>query len=127
MSFLALVVDDSMVVRHVLRRFLEKGGFRVETVSNGAEALALLETVRPDVIFTDLKMPQLDGHKLIEILNGNPELSRIPIVVLAANPVPAGNAESRLAQFVIAKDLNIEQQLKRILDQLRPLLSSPSA
>lgn len=117
MCLLALVVDDSMLVRHILRRFLEKQGFAVETVSDGAEALTVLAAVRPHVIFTDLQMPRLDGHALIEILNARPELSAIPLVVLTAKPLSESAAQ---AQFVIAKDLNIETQLRQILQELFP-------
>jgi two-component system, chemotaxis family, chemotaxis protein CheY len=123
MSYLALVVDDSLVIRHVLRRFLEERGFTVETASDGAEALKLLKTVRPHVIFTDLQMPRLNGHQLIEILQGDPNLSRTPLVVLSAKPLPGGStAPGARPQFLIAKDLNIETQLKRILEELQPLL-----
>src|SRR5437588_6984751 len=121
MSLLALVVDDSMLVRHILRRFLEKQGFTVEAVNDGAEALMTLETLRPHVIFTDLQMPRLDGHHLIEILNANPELSAIPVVVLAAKPLPGAGAAPSV-QFVRAKALIIETQLRQILQELFPLL-----
>ncbi len=128
MSYLALVVDDSLVIRHVLRRVLERRGFAVECVSDGAEALKLLETVQPHVIFTDLEMPRLDGHRLIEILKADPKFSRIPLVVLAAKPLPENKtAPGALPQFLIAKDLNIETQLKRILEELQPLLHAGSA
>ncbi len=119
--YLALVVDDSLVVRHILRRFLVECGFRVETASDGAEALKALETIRPHVIFTDLQMPRLDGHALIEVLNKDPRLSAIPLVVLTARPLPAANTALPHARFVIAKDLNIETQLKQILAELQPL------
>jgi len=127
MPFLALVIDDSLVVRHVLRRFLEQRGFTVETVSDGAEALKLLETVRPHVIFTDLHMPRLDGHRLMEILKADPSLSAIPLVVLSAKPLPKTQPAPGAAQFLIAKDLNIETQLKQILEELQPLLPGESA
>ena len=122
MARLALVVDDSMVIRHLLQRFLQESGFTVQTVSNGAEALKALETLRPQVIFTDLQMPRLDGHQLIEIIKGTPEISRIPIVVLAANPLSEAQS-APLTPFVVAKDLNIESQLRQILEELRPLLA----
>lgn len=127
MSYLALVVDDSLVIRHVLRRFLEKHGFTVESASDGAEGLRMLETVQPHVIFTDLEMPRLDGHRFIEILRADPNFSRIPLVVLAAKPLPDGKASpGATPQFLIAKDLNIETQLRRILEELQPLLPSGS-
>lgn len=122
MARLALVVDDSMVIRHLLQRFLQESGFTVQTVSNGAEALKALETLRPHVIFTDLQMPRLDGHQLIEIIKGNPEISKIPIVVLAANPLSEAQSAPQ-TPFVVAKDLNIESQLRQILEELRPLLA----
>jgi CheY-like chemotaxis protein len=119
---LALVVDDSMLIRHLLGRFLEKRGFSVQSVSDGAEALKLMESVRPQVIFTDLQMPRLDGHRFIEILDNSPDLSRIPLVVLSAAPGPAAQDEPDRARFVIAKNLNIERQLRHILERLQPLL-----
>ena len=57
MPFLALVIDDSMLIRHTVCRILEKRGFTVETATDGAAALEVLKTFRPDVIFTDLQMP----------------------------------------------------------------------
>jgi len=88
MPLLALVVDDSMLIRHVLRRFLENRGIAVETAADGAEALEILKTARPHVILTDLKMPNLDGYKFMKALSGSPELSVVPVVVLAAKPLP---------------------------------------
>ena len=119
MALLALIVDDSMLIRHTLRRFLENRGFTVETASDGAEALEVLKTVRPQLILTDLKMPNIDGYKLMEALKGSPKLSAIPVVVLAAKPVSVPPAEMR-AHSVIYKDLNIETQLTRALDEIFP-------
>jgi CheY-like chemotaxis protein len=121
MSWLALVVDDSMLVRHILRRFLEQQGFTVETASDGVEAVKALETARPNVIFTDLQMPRMDGHEFIEVLNGKPELSAVPVVVLAARPLP-GAPPTPHTRFVISKDLNIETQLEQLLQELVSLL-----
>jgi CheY-like chemotaxis protein len=119
MSLLALVVDDSMLIRHTMRRFLENRGFSVETAADGAEALAFLKTARPQLILTDLKMPNVDGHKLIQALSADPELSAVPVVILAAKPLPGESRETR-ANSVIYKDFNIETQLNRTLDGLFP-------
>src|ERR1051325_11562287 len=121
MPWLALVVDDSMLIRHILRRFLEKHGFTVETANDGTEALKALEALRPHVIFTDLQMPRLDGHQLIETLNARPEFSTIPLVVLAAKPL-SGAEPAPGARFMISKDLNVEAQLDQVLENLLPLL-----
>ncbi len=61
--FLALVVDDSMLIRHTVCRFLETRGFQVESATNGAEALEMLSRIRPDIIVTDLQMPKNSRHR----------------------------------------------------------------
>lgn len=119
MSLLALVVDDSMLIRHMLRRFLETRGFSVETATDGAEALGMLKTIRPDLILTDLKMPNIDGYQLIQALSASPDTSSVPVVVLAAKPL-SDQQEKTHARSVIYKDFNIEAQLSRTLDELFP-------
>src|SRR5437867_11661453 len=83
MPRVALVVDDSMLIRHSVCRFLEERGFAVESATNGFEALAILKTVLPDLIITDMQMPQMDGQELITNLKNAPHTKDIPIVVLA--------------------------------------------
>ena len=121
MPWRALVVDDSMLIRHILRRFLEKQGFAVETANDGTEALKVLETLRPHVIFTDLQMPRLDGHQFIETLSARPEFSAIPLVVLAARPLPGAEPVPG-ARFQISKDLDVEAQFSQVLQELLPFL-----
>ena len=55
---IALVVDDSMLIRHTVCRYFEERGCRVESATNGEEALAMLQELRPDIIITDLQMPK---------------------------------------------------------------------
>jgi len=115
MSRLALVVDDSMLIRHSVSRFLEKRGFKVELATNGRDALAILERMRPDIVITDLDMPVMSGRELIRELRSRPETESIPIVIVAgrasAAKDPGGDAE-----FSIYKDIEIEQQLTRALE-----------
>ena len=62
MSVVALVVDDSMLIRHTVCRFLEERGFTVESATNGREALEALKRVRPDIIVTDIQMPTMSDE-----------------------------------------------------------------
>lgn len=119
MSLIALLIDDSMLIRHTVGRFLETRGFSVETASDGAAALETLKTIRPDIIFTDLKMPRLDGYALIDALKTNPETAGIPVLVLAAKP-SSGDLKGTGAQSIIYKDLNVEAQLIQALESLFP-------
>jgi CheY-like chemotaxis protein len=119
MPLFALVVDDSMLIRHTVCRSLEKRGFQVETASDGAAALEALNGIQPDVIFTDMQMPRLTGPELIDALKTNTKTAQIPIVVLAAKPLSGDIPETR-AHSVIYKDVNIEEQLKQVLEDLFP-------
>src|SRR2546421_1017793 len=82
MPRVALVVDDSMLIRHTVCRFLEERGFAVESATNGKEALEILNTVLPHLIITDMQMPKMDGTELITSLKSAPVTANIPIVIL---------------------------------------------
>ncbi|HEY1940071.1 MAG TPA: response regulator [Candidatus Angelobacter sp.] len=119
MARLAFVIDDSMLIRQTMRRFLEKRGFKVETATDGIAALEALKTCRPDVIFTDLQMPGLSGYELIDALKASSETAHIPVLILAAKPL-SGDAQETSAHSMIYKDLNIDAQLKQALESLFP-------
>ena len=114
MAKMALVVDDSMLIRHSVCRFLEERGFAVESATNGVEALEILKTVIPDIIITDLIMPKMDGHELITQLKAKPATAELPIVVIAGRRTQPGSPEPK-ANFVIYKDIEIESQLAKAL------------
>jgi CheY-like chemotaxis protein len=124
MPQVVLVVDDSMLIRHTVCRFLEDRGFGVESATNGVEALEMLKSFVPDVIITDLQMPKMDGHQLIEVLKSHPETASIPIVVLAGKLQPVDAKTAPYAGHVIYKDIDIEAQLQRMLEIILP---QPSA
>jgi CheY-like chemotaxis protein len=115
MSRLALVVDDSMLVRHSVCRFLEERGFVVKSATNGRDALAIVARVLPDIVITDIDMPVMNGTELIRILKSKPETANIPIVIVAARSSAAISAEEHV-EFAIFKDIEIEQQLVRALE-----------
>ena len=74
----ALVVDDEPAVRHVLQRFLEGRGLRVETAPGATEALEILDKQQPALMMLDLKMPGISGVQLLETMNA--EGLRVPVI-----------------------------------------------
>jgi|SRR5271165_1379553 len=117
MSKVALVVDDSMLIRYTVCRFLEQRGFGVESATHGAEALEILARVQPAVIVTDLQMPKMSGSEFITAVKSKPETAGIPIIVLARRASGPGQSEGR-ADFFIYKDIDIETQLAKTLEEL---------
>jgi CheY-like chemotaxis protein len=114
MPVVALVVDDSMVIRHTICRFLEERGFAVESASNGMEALEVLKRVRPGLVITDMQMPAMGGSELISALKDKPETADIPIVILTGRSSGFDSSEKR-AEFTIFKDIDIQEQLEKAL------------
>src|SRR5215469_2769344 len=107
MPLSALVVDDSMLMRYTVCRFLEERGFAVESASNGVEAMEVLNRVKPGLIVTDMQMPKMSGADLITALKANPETAKIPIIIVASRVVAgrtSGFDESeKRANYVIYK------------------------
>ena|SRR5437868_10484378 len=109
-----LVVDDSMLIRHTVCRFLEERGFRVESATNGVEALELVSRVRPNLIITDMCMPKMSGSEFITTLRERADTLTIPIVILSGRQSEFHGSEQR-ASFVIYKDIDIDAQLEKAL------------
>ena len=115
MPAVALVVDDSMLIRYTVCRFLEGRGYAVESATNGMEALQILERRRPDLIVTDMQMPKMTGSELITALKNKPETTNIPIIIVAGRASGFDEKEKR-ANFAIYKDIDIEGQLEKALE-----------
>lgn len=79
-----LVVDDSLTVRKVTGRLLEREGCEVLTAKNGLDAIELLRETIPDVILVDLEMPRMNGFELIRHIRLNPETEKTPVIIISS-------------------------------------------
>jgi chemosensory pili system protein ChpA (sensor histidine kinase/response regulator) len=80
----AMVVDDSITVRRVTQRLLERNGMRVLTANDGLEALSLLQEHVPDVILLDIEMPRMDGYEVAAHVRNDPRLADVPIIMITS-------------------------------------------
>lgn len=113
MKRIILVVEDDDSIRLTLREFLEFEGYRVETAEDGEHALTLLATEPlPDLILTDLNMPKLDGWEFLERKNKDPLLSKIPVIVISANPSLKKLTGKMTA--VISKPFNTDELIRAV-------------
>jgi CheY-like chemotaxis protein len=117
MAKVALVVDDSMLVRYTICRFLQERGFGVETAANGVEALDVLGRVVPDLIVTDMQMPLMSGSELITVLKSKPETCGVPIIVITGHASGLAEGDKR-ANFAISKDIDVDTQLENALSKI---------
>ncbi|MEO6788808.1 MAG: response regulator [Chthoniobacteraceae bacterium] len=80
---LVLVIDDEMDARILLLHMLESYGCRVIAANSGRKGLQMAREFRPDLITVDLIMPQMDGWQVVRELKADPQLTRIPIIVVS--------------------------------------------
>src|SRR6185437_1943233 len=81
---LVLVIEDDADARELLRTHVEDFGYRVAVAASGTEGLRLADALRPHLITLDLMMPGMDGWELLKRLAANPELARIPVVIVSS-------------------------------------------
>ena len=79
-----MVVDDSLTVRKVTSRLLEREGCEVLIAKEGLSAIKLLQDITPDVMLVDLEMPQMNGFELIQNVRNNPKTKDMPIIIISS-------------------------------------------
>ena len=79
-----MVVDDSVTVRKVTSRVLEREGFIVATAKDGVEATEMLAEVKPDLMLLDIEMPRMDGFEVARVVRSSEEFSQLPIIMISS-------------------------------------------
>jgi chemosensory pili system protein ChpA (sensor histidine kinase/response regulator) len=79
-----MVVDDSLTVRRVTQRLLEREGYRVALAKDGVDALAQLPEVRPDLMLVDIEMPRMDGFDLVRHVRADAATAALPIIMITS-------------------------------------------
>lgn len=121
-----LVVDGDPDLVDIIRTYLEARGYRVETASDGVEALARLETVHPAVVLLDVMMPRMDGWEVARVIRDHPQMTDVRVVMLTARGEFADKQEGlrsgaddyivkpvRLEELVACVERNLEARRRR--------------
>jgi chemosensory pili system protein ChpA (sensor histidine kinase/response regulator) len=118
----ALVVDDSITVRRVTQRLLERHGMRVMTANDGVDALSILQDHLPDVILLDIEMPRMDGYELASQVRADARLAEIPIVMITSRVGEKHRA--RAIELGVNDYLGKPYQENQLLDAIEPLVEA---
>jgi DNA-binding NarL/FixJ family response regulator len=84
MSPRLLLVDDEPGLREAVKDYLEESGFTVQVASNAREGWELLQQSIPDLVISDIMMPQVDGYQFLKQMREDPRFKRLPVVFLTA-------------------------------------------
>ena len=117
----ALVVDDSITVRRVTQRLLERNGMRVITARDGLDAVATLAESLPDVILLDIEMPRMDGYEFAAHVRNDSRTADIPIIMITSRV--GDKHRARAIELGVDDYLGKPYQEAQLLEAIEPLLS----
>jgi len=118
----ALVVDDSITVRRVTQRLLERNGMRVMTAKDGVEAIEIMQEHLPDIVLLDIEMPRMDGYELAGQMRNDPRTSNIPIIMITSRVGEKHRA--RAIELGVNDYLGKPYQENQLLDAIEPLVEA---
>ena len=117
----ALVVDDSITVRRVTQRLLERNGMRVMTARDGADAVTLLADNVPDIILLDIEMPRMDGYEVAALVRADPRLAEVPIIMITSRV--GDKHRARAIELGVDDYLGKPYQESQLIDAIAPLVA----
>ena len=118
---IALVVDDSITVRRVTQRLLERNGMRVLTARDGVDAMEMLQEHTPDIILLDIEMPRMDGYEVATQVRADSRLSGIPIIMITSRVGEKHRA--RAIEIGVDDYLGKPYQEAQLLEAIEPLIA----
>lgn len=124
----ALVVDDNASSRDLISRTLQAEGIAVSEARDGREAIELLATQQPHLIFTDLILPNMNGFDFIKWLRGNAATAHLPLAVVSAMDINDSDRRELEHQgaMLVPKGVNLRQQLLAVLQEFSLAEGAPA-
>jgi chemosensory pili system protein ChpA (sensor histidine kinase/response regulator) len=119
-----MVVDDSLTVRKITSRLLEREGYQVVTAKDGLDALQLLRESLPAVMLVDIEMPRMDGFDLTRNVRGDPRTRHIPIIMISSRT--ADKHRSQAAALGVNAFLGKPYHEAELLQQITGFLGVPA-
>jgi chemosensory pili system protein ChpA (sensor histidine kinase/response regulator) len=117
---LAMVVDDSITVRRVMERFLERNGLKVVTAKDGLDAISVLQDAKPDIILLDIEMPNMDGYEFATHVRNDPRVADVPIIMITSRV--GDKHRARAIEIGVNDYLGKPYQDSQLLDAIQRLL-----
>lgn len=112
-----LIIEDERNLLDALNKKLEMEGYIVDSAVDGQEGLEKIKAIMPDLILLDILMPRLDGFGVLEILHKDPELSKIPVIIISnsGQPVEIERALSLgVKDYLIKAEFDPEEVLLKV-------------
>ncbi len=129
MSKTIFVVDDDPIIRILVTDYLEACGYQVSALESAKACIDRLFYQKPDLLFIDMQMPEMNGAELLQVIRHTPDFSALPVVILSAGSDIQNFTENHYhvkADHYLAKPFDIQALsdiLVRLLGDQKPVLS----
>ena len=125
---MVLVVDDSLTVRKITTRLLNREGFRVDSAKDGVDALEKMHDLIPDVVLLDVEMPRMDGFELARVMRSDARLKSVPIIMITSRTADKhrNHAMEIGVNVYLGKPYQEQQLLDAIAEQLGQDMLQPA-
>lgn len=117
-----LIVEDDQLIFSILSRELLGAGFQVANAYDGEQAITVTKEQRPDLVLLDILLPRKNGFEVLQTLKEDPELAKIPVVILSNLGQPEDIQKGRELGAVDYM-IKVEFEPKQIVEKVRTLLS----
>ncbi|HEX7192627.1 MAG TPA: response regulator [Thermoanaerobaculia bacterium] len=124
-----LLADDSITIQKVVELTFSDGDYEVVAVNNGAKAIQKLAEMRPDVILSDIIMPEKNGYEVCEYVKSHPEYRTIPVVLLTGTfePFDPDRADKAGCDAVVTKPFESQSLIHKVDELIQQAQSSAAA
>jgi len=120
-----MVVDDSITVRKVTTRLLERNGFSVLTAKDGVDAMGQLQETVPDMMLLDIEMPRMDGFELATHMRNDDRFKHVPIIMITSRT--GDKHRERARQIGVNNYLGKPYQENDLLDAIQHIIGAAEA
>src|SRR5207253_2250606 len=124
-----LLADDSITIQKVVELTFSDGDYEVVAVNNGARAIQKLSEMRPDIILSDIIMPEKNGYEVCEFVKSHPEFRNIPVVLLTGTfePFDPDRADKAGCDAVVTKPFESQSLISKVEELIAAAQSAPAA
>src|SRR3954447_17023954 len=124
-----LLADDSITIQKVVELTFSDGDYEVTAVNNGAKAIQKLADMRPDIILSDIIMPEKNGYKVCEYVKSHPEYRNIPVILLTGTfePFDPDRADKAGCDAVVTKPFESQSLIHKVEELIQQSQNAPAA
>jgi len=117
-----IIIEDEQILLNLLKERLTEEGYEVITAIDGQEGLEKIKQKKPDLILLDIVMPKMDGFEVMEALNKDENLAKIPVIIISnsGQPVELDRAKKLGAKdWLIKTEFDAKEVVNKVNKQLR--------